>query len=227
MINLELANNAGLLFRRPIEEAGFTLVTSSNFEKLADLADEMGHDITPHFHPRQNTFFWNEAFWIGVFKDGRCAAYCAAKQQTVGQEGLIEYLKRYWKRVYREGSKTKIEFARNQMKRLNICGSLVYSGAWFVHPDYLKSGIGKNLGKYIICTSYLEWRETDYFYIFMNDRDVRSGLGAALELSDQISNALQWDSLPSQAKDDYWMLGMSRDDFEDWAKIQLRVADQN
>lgn len=226
MIDLELASSAGKLFRKPIEAAGYRIVLSSDFDQLAKQAEKFNHDITPHFSPRFNTFFHREAFWLGLFKGNECVGYAAAKLQPVGNEGLMKYAQRYWQRVYREESETKIEFADWQMQRLNIFGNLIYAGAWYVSPDVANSSLGKNLGKYIICYSYMEWRDADYFYIFMNDRDVRTGLAAALELSDQIPNAFQWDSHPSQARSDYWLLGMSDDHFEDWARSQVHSSEQ-
>ncbi len=213
--------------KNAIEAKGCSVIVDTDFDKLKKHAKKFKHDVSPHFDTKYNTFFRDEAFWIGVFKDGQCIGYCAAKKQPVGHEGLINYIKRYWSRVYKHKSKTQIQFADWQMDRLNICGNLIYSGAWYVDPNFQELGIGKNLGRFIICFSFMAWRDTDYFYIFMDNKDVVTGLDAALKLTDQIPNALQWESHPSQAKEDYWFLGISKDSFEDLAKSEVRISEKN
>lgn len=227
MIDLELSNKVALKYRNAIEAQGFKVIVSSDFKKLKKQAKKFEHDISPHFDTKYNTFFRDEAFWIGAYMDGECVGYCAAKKQPVGNEGLINYVKRYWKRVYRHKSETPIKFSDWQMSRLDIKGTLIYSGAWYVNPDFQKYGIGKNLGRYIVCYSFMEWREADYFYIFMENRDARSGLGAALELTDQVPSGLQWESHPSQAKEDYWFLGISKETFQDLVKAEVLRSEKN
>jgi len=221
VIDLELSNKVALKYRDAIEAQGFKIIVSSDFKRLKKHAKKFERDVSPHFDTKYNTFYRDEAFWIGAFKDGECVGYCAAKRQPVGNEGLINYSMRYWKRVYRSKSETPIRFSDWQMEKLNIKGNLIYCGAWYVNPDFQKTGIGRNLGRYMMCFAFIKWQDTDYFYIFMEEKDALTGLGSSVRLTDQIPNALQWESHPSQAKEDYWFLGISKDTFGDLTKSEV------
>ncbi|MEM7301880.1 MAG: hypothetical protein AAF468_12410 [Pseudomonadota bacterium] len=227
MINLELVNRVGNLFRSQIAELGYELEIQSEFRDLAAIAESYKHDITPHFHPATNTFFWSEAFWIAVKHDDKVIGYCAAKRQDVGNEGLLAYNLRYWERTYGSPD-APVVFEEQQSRELaKITGKLIYSGAWYMSKDHRNSHIGKLLGQYVQCHAFAEWRDTDYFYIFMDSNDVGTGLGAALELKDQVVDALHWRECPAPAKPNYWLLGCSREWFEDWLMRKLVRHDRS
>ena len=223
-------NRVAAHYRDLIEGDTFRLKHSCNFSELETVTIEEGNQVSPHFSTQQNTFFRDEALWVGVFVDGRCIATVALKHQPLGSETLAEWSRRYWLQTYREGSDTAIVFG-DQQKRflLELSGDLVYCGEYRVAKDYQQSGIGKWLAHYIKAVAFLKWPKTLGFYIFMEDKDVRRGLLAAIELTRQIPNALSWDQPPSQAKPDYWLASISNSDFSDWLDDQARLigADQD
>lgn len=200
-----------------IEMGGLRVVHSTDFETFEAIALQNKRIITPHFCPRQNTFFMAEAFWIGVWDGDNCVATIACKYQPLGAENLVSYSKRYWSRVYCDGSENDIEMSSKQKRYMKqVLGNLVYCGEFWVDTKHQKSGIGTDLAAYTKCIAAMYFGGFDFLYIYMEDKDVRRGLLAAIGFSVQIKNALAWVHSPSQAKPDYWLAGLPWSDFQDW-----------
>ena len=221
---IEKLNRVAGYYRDRIEVAGYTLRHSTDFEALEAATRKNGDMLTPHFSTAENTFVRREAFWVGVWEGDICIATLACKFQALGCETLAQYSRRYWQRSYARGSTEQIVFSAQQKRYMeSLKGNLVYCGEYRVSPDYQKSGIGGLLAGYTKPAIFLLWPETDFIYIYMEDKDVRRGLLPAIGLSTQIQNALNWDTAPSQAKADYWLAGIAALEFEDWLDDELRV----
>jgi hypothetical protein len=221
---LDLMNRVAGHYRNQIESVGLELRHSSNFFQLLQATGDMGFEMTPHFSPHHNAFFRDEAFWVGIYDEGECVGTVACKRQPIGAENLADYTKRSWQRYYEPGSTNPVIFAEEQKPFLmNTTGNLCYCGEYRVKPDFQKKGIGHLLAAYIKPAAWTCWPDTDLFYIFMENRDVRSGLMAAIELSTQIRNALQWEQHPSQAKRDYWLGAEDRHVFLGWLMDEVRT----
>ena len=220
---LEPMNRVAGHYRAKIEEQGLELRHSSDFELLAAEAERMGFAATPHFSPRFNAFYRDEAFWVGIYDKEACVGMLACKRQPLGSESLASYVKRSWVRYYAPDSENPVLFEKEQKPYLEkVSGNLCYCGEYRVMPEYQKRGIGQLLAAYIKPAGWTCWPDTDLFYIFMENKDVRKGLMAAIELSMQIRNALQWVQHPSQAKHDYWLGAMDRREFLGWLRDEVR-----
>lgn len=220
---LEPINRVAGHYRSKIEELGLELRHSTDFELFMTETERMGFEATPHFAPRFNAFYRDEAFWAGVYDNGKCVATVACKRQPLGSESLASYAKRSWTRYYTPDSENPVVFQKDQKPFLErMRGTLCYCGEYRVLPKFQKQGIGQLMAAYIKPVAWSYWPETDLFYIFMENKDVRSGLMAAIELTTQIKNALQWVQHPSQAKHDYWLGAINRSEFLGWLKDELR-----
>ncbi|MDA4845961.1 hypothetical protein [Hoeflea poritis] len=208
---------------------GFEVRHSTDFELLTVVSETMGMAITPHFSPRHNAFYQGEAFWIGVYDKDRCVGALAVKRQPLGSESLASYAKRTWTMLYGPGSDNAIIFDREQQPFLErTSGNLVYAGEFRVDPKYQKSGIGVFLAGYMKAMLWQQWPDTEAVYIYMEDKDVRAGLLAAIEMSVQIKNALRWVCPPSQAQPEYWLGAETREEFEGWLRdCLLSIAASN
>lgn len=210
-------NRVACYYRNLIEDQGLWIEHSADFEELERVSLLNGDKVTPHFSTDQNCFWRGYAFWVGVYKDGKCIATVACKKTPLGAETLAEYIQRYWRMVYQGGSSVPIEFRQNQKRFLQkLTGNLVYAGEYRVVPDYQNNSIGKWLVGYLKPATFLHWPDTEYFYIFMEIANAKDGLMAQCEFTTQIPNAINWHSHPSQAQPDYWMGGISSDDLWDW-----------
>lgn len=220
---LEPMNRIAGHYRAKIESKGLELRHSTDFHLLEDETEAMGFEVTPHFSPRFNAFFRDEAFWVGIYDRAKCIATAACKRQPLGSETLASYAKRSWVRYYTPDSDNPVVFHNQQKPFLERTqGNLVYCGEYRVLPKFQKQGIGQLLAAYVKPAAWMTWPDTNLFYIYMENKDVRSGLMAAIELTTQIKNALQWVQHPSQAKHDYWLGAMNRGEFLGWLKDEVR-----
>ena len=219
-------------YRKQLENLGLDVIPSTDIVAMDKVVRTMGRGkafrLTPHFSPKENTFSSDEAFWVGVWKNRQCVGLVASKLQKTGEEPLSSYIQRYWKRVYRSGSKRPFKFRKWQKEILSSYhGDMIYSGEFRVHPDYRGQHFAEPLAMFLRVYSFLLWEDADLFYIFMEDENARRrSLASRVQLTIQIPDALNWHIVPSQAKSDYWFCAMERSHYRDfvfqWAQTQLR-----
>ena len=110
-------------YRWELREMGLEVVPSTDFDALEEVVHQMSPkrdwELTPHFSTRENTFTTREAFWIGIWFESRCVGVVASKLQSTGEEELGSYIRRYWSRVYRQGSDVDFEFGDWQKQTLS------------------------------------------------------------------------------------------------------------
>ena len=217
-------------YRGELAAMGLEVVPSTDFEALEAIVRRMNPnakwELTPHFSTRENTFSTQDAFWIGVWTQDRCVGVVASKLQSIGEEGLGSYIRRYWNRVYQAGSTHDFEFGDWQKDILsNYSGDIIYSGEFRVHPEYQGRHFSEPMAMFLRVYSFLRWEKANLFYIFMEDENARRGsLASRVQMTIQIPDALNWRVPPSQAKSDYWLCGMERGHYHDfvrqWAESQ-------
>ena len=212
---------------RQIEDAGFQVRLSADFVELKEVTEANGDVLTPHFSPVENTYVRSEAIWVGVWDQEQCIATIACKVQNLGSESLADYVCRYWPQSYLRGSSTQILPMEQQKRSLkSFTGKMVYCGEFRVSSKHRKSFIGRWLASLMKTLTFINWPDAEHIYIFMDARDAASGLLAAIEMTRQIPNAINWVSAPSQAKSDYWLAALSNSDFADWVDDQFRYLSQ-
>lgn len=219
-------------YRSEIESMGLEVVASTDFEALEAqvrlMSPKRNLELTPHFSTAENTFTTREAFWIGVWYEGRCIGVVASKLQSTGEETLGSFVQRYWKRVYRAGSTVDFKFGEWQQDALSdYKGDLIYSGEFRVHPDYRGMQFAESMAMFLRVYSFLRWESADLFYIFMEDENARrNSLASRVQMTVQIPNAINWQTPPSQAKPDYWLCAMEKGHYRDfvrhWAESQKK-----
>ncbi|MEP0940536.1 MAG: hypothetical protein ABJH63_13080 [Rhizobiaceae bacterium] len=217
-------------YRGEMAEMGLEVVPSTDFEALEAIVRRMSQkgngELTPHFSTRENTFTTQDAFWIGVWYEKRCIGVVASKLQSLGDEKLGAYIRRYWNRVYQAGSTHDFEMDDWQKEVLSsYSGDIIYSGEFRVHPEYQGKHFAEPMAMFLRVYSFLRWENASLFYIFMEDENARRGsLASRVQMTIQIPDALNWRVPPSQAKPDYWLCGMERDHYRDfvrqWAESQ-------
>lgn len=201
---------------RDASSAGYELRISIDFKKLEKEVDLFDSKITPHFATAMNTFFWDEALWIGAYKDAKCVGMVALKLQRLGAEDLISYSERYWKQTYSPGSKTKLKLAKQQKRSMKgIKGNLVYGGEFRVLDGEQNQGLGAIISNYAKAVTFLKWPQTDYLYILTKAPDTNRGLATQIGMTIQIQNYLNWKVSPSQAEP-YYFDALPRQHFLDW-----------
>ncbi|MEM7303810.1 MAG: hypothetical protein AAF468_22265 [Pseudomonadota bacterium] len=228
---IDRLNRVAGYYRDQIEVKGFALRHSVDFAELERITpsllldkDDKPAAVTPHFSTAQNTFFWSQAFWVGIWKDEECVGTVACKRQELGRENLASYSRRYWRQTYQPGSDVEVDLAQDQKRYIEqMTGTLVYCGEYRIHSDYQKTGLGVLLADYIKPTTWLYWPDVDHFYIYMEKPDVRRGLLAAIGLEHQIENVLRWNSCPSQAQPDYYFAAIAQAGFQDWLDDHFRA----
>lgn len=221
MYNFDALHTASAHYRRAFDRLGVTTKLDTNFTLAAYHIEQMkvkrGDIITPHFSPETDTFFQEDAFWLGAFDgDGQCVGMVACKVQRLGDESLVEYSSRYWPRIYPQQEDGAVALSEYQKKAMQaIKGTVIYCGEFRVVPDWQKKGLGVAIADYIKPLSFLKWRDAEMFYIYMEDKDARTGLFNNIDLPHQVRNALRFSVAPSKKAKDYWLGSIYRSDLYD------------
>jgi hypothetical protein len=197
-----------------LAEAGIYVEQTSDFD-LAMRAIEMAEKpyLTDFLSPRKNDFFEDNCFWL-VFNDadGEPGGVIGSRFDQTGHEPLSSYACRKLRNIFPDEDHVPIRPDRLPRVADEIMGGVVYTGDLFLGPA-LRTTNRANLRLIMLlqyCVIYLKWKDFDWLYAFLRDRDVRRGATWMYHFPRTYPMAHSWTSPPSDQSGDNWLAAMSR-----------------
>ena len=188
-----------------------------------DLALEtVGHMDKPYLtdflSPRKNDFFESNCFWL-ILRDGEGmpSGMIGARIDETGGEPLSSYSVRKLRNMFPEEDGVPVRPDRLPRIAEEIRGRVVYIGDLFF-GQRLRTTNRQMLRTFLLlhyCVIHMKWREFDWLYAFLRDRDVARGAPWLYHFPRVYPLAHSWTLRPSVETREHWLAAMDRLEFSD------------
>lgn len=205
------------LLKKQLHESGFSLRRGVCFEELeANITCSGKPVLTEHFSTEKNTYTPGQAFWISVETfDGRIVGRVAARLDDLGDQTLVDYWRRYWRRCYPAQAGGQAEMAQDQPRYAsNISGRVAYVGDLYVEKAFRGKGVGAALVKIVQIDALDEWMP-NYLYGWMTPEHAQSGLLLAYGFRAVHEGGIRWLKEPGTIGGNLVFVGNDREDLAD------------
>ena len=215
---------------RRLAEAGIHVEQTSDFEMALDTVKEMDKPyLTDFMSPRKNDFFEANCFWLVLRDDsGGASGMVGARMDDTGREPLSSYSVRKLRNIFPEEGDVAVRPDRLPRIAGEIMGRVVYTGDLFVGHG-LRSTNRQTLRTLVMllyCAIHLKWRDLDWVYAFLRDRDVARGAPWLYHFPRVYPLAHSWTLRPSVETREHWLAAMDRLEFTDVLGTYLVAPDR-
>lgn len=202
-----------------LAEAGIHVEQTSDFELALELVQAMDKPyMTDFMSPRKNDFFEANCFWIVLRDDkGEASGMVGARMDDTGREPLSAYSVRKLRNIFPEEDSVPVQPDRLPRIADEIAGRVVYTGDLFV-GNGLRTTNRRTLRTLVLllyCSIRLKWRDFDWLYAFLRDRDVSRGAPWLYHFPRVYPLAHSWTLKPSVETGEHWLAAMDRLEFAD------------
>jgi hypothetical protein len=174
--------------------------------------------LTDFLSPRKNDFFEANCYWL-ILRDfeGAAAGMVGARMDETGREPLSAFSVRKLRNIFPEEADVPVRADRLPRIAQEISGRVVYLGDLFVGPGLRSTNrqMLRTLSLLQYCTIYLKWRDLDWVYAFLRDRDVSRGAPWLYHFPRVYPMAHSWTLRPSVQTGEHWLAAMDRLEFTD------------
>jgi hypothetical protein len=151
-----------------------------------------------------------------------------ARMDDTGREPLSSYSVRKLRNLFPEESEVDVRPDRLPRIAEQISGRVVYLGDLYVGRG-VRSTSRQTLRTFSLlvhCAIYLKWREFDWLYAFLRDRDVARGAPWLYHFPRVYPLAHSWTLAPSVETGEHWLAAMDRLEFADVLRTYLVAPDR-
>lgn len=210
--------------------SGIHAEQTSDFDLALDTVNKMDKPyLTDFLSPQKNDFFEANCFWL-ILRDGDGAAsgMIGARIDETGNEPLSSYSVRKLRNMFPEESDIPVHPDRLPRIAEQIKGRVVYIGDLFF-GHRLRTTNRQLLRTFLMlhyCTIHLKWRDFDWLYAFLRDRDVARGAPWLYHFPRVYPLAHSWTLKPSVQTGEHWLAAMDRLEFADVLSTYLVAPDR-
>lgn len=202
-----------------LADGGIRVEQTSDFDLALETVAEMDKPyLTDFLSPRKNDFFESNCFWL-VLRDagGAASGMVGARMDDTGREPLSAYSARKLRNMFPEEADVAVRPNRLPRIAQEICGRVVYMGDLFVGNGLRSTNrqMLRTLSLLQYCALYLKWRDLDWIYAFLRDRDVSRGVPWLYHFPRVYPLAHSWTLRPSVQTGEHWLAAMDRLEFTD------------
>lgn len=213
-----------------LARAGIHVEQTSDFELALETVGQMDKPyLTDFLSPRKNDFFDANCFWLTLRDEqGAAAGMIGARMDETGAEPLSAYSVRKLRNMFPEESDVPVRPDRLPRIADQISGRVVYIGDLFF-GHRLRTTNRQMLRTFLMlhyCVIYMKWREFDWLYAFLRDRDVSRGAAWLYHFSRVYPLAHSWTLKPSVQTGEHWLAAMDRLEFADVLGTYLVAPDR-
>jgi hypothetical protein len=199
-----------------LESQGRTVEMSYEFEAIIEEIDQSSKvRINDEASPYVNELTGRNCVYLIVRdRNGRLEGFASLRLLQIGEEKLLGYLRRQFRRLYGHG---QMAFDDKDVPAVvhRISGEVGFISDIFIERSARGQG-GLDVGDLLVLAyaqAALRWR-VDWIYGFTKDRDVRRGLAGRYFASRLYPSAIKWSVETLNRRDDDWLLCFDRDDYE-------------
>lgn len=213
-----------------LAQAGIQVEQSADFDLALDLVQQMDKPyLTDFMSPRENDFFEGNCFWL-ILRDaeGAPAGMVGARMDETGHEPLSSYSVRKLRNMFPQDADVPVPADRLPRIAEEIRGRVVYTGDLFVGRK-LRTPNRQTLRTLVLLlysAIYLKWRDLDWVYAFLRDRDVSRGAPWLYHFPRVYPLAHSWTLAPSVQTREHWLAAMDRLEFSDVLAAYLVAPDR-
>ena len=198
---------------------GIRVEQTSDFEFAIETVAEMDKPyLTDVMSPRKNDFFEGNCFWL-ILRDaeGATSGMVGARMDETGREPLSSFSVRKLRNIFPDEADVSVRSDRLPRIAQQISGRVVYMGDLFVRHGLRSTNrqMLRTLSMLQYCAIYLKWRELDWVYAFLRDRDVSRGAPWLYHFPRVYPLAHSWTLRPSVQTGEHWLAAMDRLEFTD------------
>ncbi len=213
-----------------LAEAGIIVEQTSDFDLAMRMVARMDKPyLTDFMSPRKNDFFEGNCFWLLMHDpDGAPSGMVGARLDDTGREPLSSYSVRKLRNMFPD--EADVPVAPDRLPRIasEIKGRVVYTGGLFVGRG-LRSTNRQTLRTLVLLlytTIYMKWKDFDWLYAFLRDRDVARGAPWLYHFPRVYPLAHSWTLRPSVETREHWLAAMDRLEFSDMLGTYLVAPDR-
>lgn len=213
-----------------LAEAGIEVEQTSDFELALEMVKAMDKPyLTDFMSPRKNDFFEGNCLWLVLHgADGEPSGMVGARMDDTGREPLSSYSVRKLRNIFPDEADVPVRPDRLPRIAGEIMGRVVYTGDLFV-GNGLRSTNRQTLRTLVLllyCAIHLKWRDLDWVYAFLRDRDVARGAPWLYHFPRVYPLAHSWTLRPSVQTREHWLAAMDRLEFTDVLGTYLVAPDR-
>jgi hypothetical protein len=202
-----------------LADAGISVEQTSDCDLAMDTVAAMDKPyLTDFLSPRKNDFFESNCFWL-ILRDlgGAASGMVGARMDETGREPLSSYSVRKLRNLFPEEAEMAVRADRLPRIAQQISGRVVYMGDLFVGHGLRSPNrqMLRTLSLLQYCAVYLKWRDIDWIYAFLRDRDVSRGAPWLYHFPRVYPFAHSWTVRPSVQTGEHWLAAMDRLEFAD------------
>ena len=213
-----------------LADSGIKIDQTSNFDLALSTVSDMDKPyLTDFMSPRHNDFFEDNCFWLILYdQDGQPAGTVGSRMDRTGREPLSAYSARKLRNLFPEEAEVPVRPDRLPRIADEIRGNVVYMGDLFLGPT-LRTTNRQCLRLIVLllhCVAFLKWKDLDWVYAFLRDRDVRRGAGWLYHFPRMYPVAHSWTKPPSDHSGENWLAAMNRVEFAEMLTTYLAAPDR-
>jgi len=215
--------------RRLEAESIFPEQTSDLDHALAVIDNLDKPYLTEYLSPLKNDFFQTNCFWL-IFNDqnGQPGGLIGCRMDDSGEEPLSSYACRKLRNIFPEESDIPVQPDRLPRIADEIKGRVVYCGDLYLSRAFRTTNrrVLRIIVVLVYCVIFLKWKDLDWIYAFMRDRDVARGAAWLYQFPRNYPMAHSWTKPPSDQTGENWLAAMSRLELMDMLSAYFAAPDR-
>ena len=215
---------------RRLESENIFVAQSSDLDHAMTVIEQLDKPyLTDYLSPLKNDFFRTNCFWF-IFNDqhGQPGGLIGCRMDDSGQEPLSSYACRKLRNMFPEEDEIPVQPDRLPRIADEIKGRVVYAGDLYLSRSFRTTNrrVLRMIVVLVYCVMFLKWKDLDWIYAFMRDRDVARGAAWLYQFPRNYPMAHSWTKPPSDQTGENWLAAMSRLELMDMLSAYFAAPDR-